>query len=265
LGDLCRAAELPGSPLAGCLSRLTRSYRYAADSGIAQLARCVHAQDADGALRVLRAGYADVTLIDKRIEAGDFPLWSDARRAYAGLARDDRALRLAALDQFRVLSAHRRGPSGVLALNRALAEAVHGGRARSEHYAGRPLLITQNDYASKLFNGDVGVVHPTRRAGPLCAYFRDEGAEVRELSLARLPAHESVYAMTVHKSQGSEFDEVAIVLPERPSPLTSRELLFTAITRARRAARVYAREDVLRAAIARRVARHSGLVDLVAR
>src|SRR5690606_14618073 len=97
------------------------------------------------------------------------------------------------LDQFRVLSAHRRGPSGVIALNRALAEAVHGGRARSEHYAGRPLLITQNDYASKLFNGDVGVVHPTRRAGPLCAYFREESAQVRELSLARLPAHESVY------------------------------------------------------------------------
>ncbi len=265
LSDLCHAAELPESPLAGCLDRLTRSYRYAPDSGIAQLARCVHAQDADGALRILRAGYADVTLIEKRIDAGDFPLWSDARRAYAGLARDDRALRLAALDQFRVLSAHRRGPSGVIALNHALAEAVHGGRARSERYAGRPLLITQNDYASKLFNGDVGVLHPTRRAGPLCAYFRDEGAQVRELSLARLPAHESVYAMTVHKSQGSEFDEVAIVLPEQASPLTTRELLFTAITRAKRAARVYGSESVVRAAIAQRVARHSGLVDLLAR
>jgi exodeoxyribonuclease V alpha subunit len=265
LTDLCVAASEAESPLAHCLSRLTQSYRYAADSGIAQLASRVHAQDAEGALRILRAGYSDVSLVDKRLDAPDCPLWSDVRKSYAGLGRDDRALRLEALDRFRVLCAHRRGPGGVLALNPSLARAVHGGRSSGEHYAGRPLLITQNDYASRLFNGDVGVEHPSRRGGPLCAYFRGETGEVRELSLARLPAHESVYAMTVHKSQGSEFDEVAIVLPETPSPLATRELLFTAITRARRGLRIYASEGVVRAAIAQRVARHSGLVPALAR
>jgi exodeoxyribonuclease V alpha subunit len=263
LSDLCHAASAPESPLAPCLDRLTESHRYSASSGIAQLANRVHAQDADAALGVLRARFTDLTLIEKKLEAPDFPLWQDARKAYGGLCRDDRAERLGALDHYRVLAAHRRGPSGVLQLNGALARAVHGVRVASEHYAGRPLLITQNDYASKLFNGDVGVEHPSRRGGPLCAYFRDETGSARELSLARLPAHESVYAMTVHKSQGSEFDEVAIVLPESESPLTTRELLFTAITRARHAVRIYASEHVLRGAIARRVARHSGLVDLL--
>jgi exodeoxyribonuclease V alpha subunit len=265
LSDLCLAADDPESPLASCLSRLTESYRYAPDSGIAALANRVHGQAADDALRVLRAGHADVSLIEKPMAAPDFPLWADARKSYAGLARDDRAARLAALDQFRVLCAHRRGASGVLALNIALARAVHGTRAGSEHYPGRPLLISQNDYASRLFNGDVGVEHPTRRGGPICAYFRGENAEIRELSLARLPAHESVYAMTVHKSQGSEFDDIAIVLPESASPLVARELLFTAITRARRSVRIYGTETVLRSAIAQRVARHSGLVSALAR
>jgi exodeoxyribonuclease V alpha subunit len=116
-----------------------------------------------------------------------------------------------------------------------------------------------------LFNGDVGIVHLSRRNGPLCAYFRADAGAVRELSLARLPAHESVYAMTVHKSQGSEFDEVAIVLPEAASALATRELLFTAITRARRAVRIYGSEAVVRSAISQRVARHSGLADQLAR
>lgn len=263
LADLCRAASVPESPLAHCLDRLTESHRYGANSGIAQLANRVHAQDADEALHVLRARFTDLTFVDKKPETADFPLWHDARKAYAGLCRDDRDERLGALDHYRVLAAHRRGPSGVLHLNIALARAVHGARVASEHYAGRPLLVTQNDYASKLFNGDVGVEHPSRRGGPLCAYFRDETGAARELSLARLPAHESVYAMTVHKSQGSEFDEVAIVLPEHESPLTTRELLFTAITRARQAVRIYASEPVLRAAIGRRVERYSGLIDLL--
>jgi exodeoxyribonuclease V alpha subunit len=265
LNDLCQAASEPGSPLTACLSRLTVSYRYAADSGIARLAGSVHAQDADEALRVLRAQLPDVTWIDARRDTADFPLWTDARKRYAGLLRDDRAERLSALDHYRVLCAHRRGESGVRELNSELARAVHGARSSSEHYAGRPILISQNDYTSRLFNGDVGVEHSSRRGGPLAAYFRGEGESVRELSLARLPAHESVYAMTVHKSQGSEFDEVAVVLPEAASPLATRELLFTAITRARKSVRIYASEVVLRAAIAQRVARHSGLVARLSR
>ncbi|HVZ31328.1 MAG TPA: ATP-binding domain-containing protein, partial [Polyangiaceae bacterium] len=129
-----------------------------------------------------------------------------------------------------------------------------------------PLLITQNDYATQLFNGDVGVVH--LELGPpreLVACFRAPEGRIRRIALARLPNHESAYAMTVHKSQGSEFDHVAIVLPERPSRILSRELLYTAITRAKRGVSIYANETALRAAIHQRVERSSGLTERLAR
>lgn len=262
LVDLCRAAEREGSVLAGSLSRLRQSYRYAADSGVARLSQAVHAQDADAALELLRQNLADVTFhADPSPQKRDAALAELSRKGYAGLRSAEREERLTVLDRFRVLAAHRRGPAGVGQLSPMLARAVHGMRANSEHYAGRPLMIMQNDYASALFNGDVGVEHPQRRAGPLCAYFRDEAGGIRELSLSRLPPHESVYAMTVHKSQGSEFDQVAVVLPEVCSPLLTRELLFTAITRARQSVHLFGSASVLRAALAQRSDRFSGLVD----
>jgi exodeoxyribonuclease V alpha subunit len=262
LVDLCRAAERPGSELAGCVSRLRQSYRYAEGSGVARLAQAVHTQDADAALQLLGQNLEDVTFsADPNPRRREAALSELARKGYAGLRSSERDERLAALDRFRVLAAHRRGPSGVAMLSPLLARAVHGARTQSEHYAGRPLLITQNDYASALFNGDVGVEHPQRRSGPLCAYFRDEAGAIRELSLSRLPPHESVYAMTVHKSQGSEFDQVAVVLPEVCSPLVTRELLFTAITRARQSVHLFGSPGVLRAALAQRSDRFSGLAD----
>ena len=260
LFDLCQAAAQPGSPLAGCVSPLKQSYRYSEASGIARLASAVHAQDADEVLRLLRAGLPDVAFAAAPAATGKGPLFAQAQKRYAGLRSATVEERLAALDTYRVLCSHRRGPAGVEQLNPPLARAVHGAlRGGSEHYPGRPLLILQNDYTSALFNGDVGVLHQVRRNAALCAYFRSETGAIRELSLARLPQHESVYAMTVHKSQGSEFDEVSIVLPDVGSALLSRELLFTAITRARHGVGIYASESTLRQAVARQAQRSSGL------
>jgi exodeoxyribonuclease V alpha subunit len=238
------------------------SYRYAADSGVALLARAVHAQDVAEVQRVLGAESAwKLTSSSPAPHKRAAALSDLTRKGYQGLRSSERAERLSALDRFRVLAAHRKGPGGVVQLAPQLARAVHGTRANSEHYAGRPLLITQNDYASGLFNGDVGVEHPQKRAGILCAYFRDEVGDVRELTLSRQPPHESVYAMTVHKSQGSEFDQVAVVLPDVCSPVLTRELLFTAITRARHRVHLFGSQSVLRAALAQRSDRFSGLVD----
>jgi exodeoxyribonuclease V alpha subunit len=157
------------------------------------------------------------------------------------------------------LCAHRTGAASVEQLNPRISRAL--GVQRGVSYAGRPIIITQNDYASALFNGDVGVLHQDGDAKrELSACFRESADSVRQISLARLPAHESAYAMTVHKSQGSEFDHVAIVLPERPSRILSRELLYTAITRAKRSVSLYASESALRAAVLQRVERSSGLV-----
>jgi exodeoxyribonuclease V alpha subunit len=133
------------------------------------------------------------------------------------------------------------------------------------------LIVTQNDYQTRLFNGDVGVliaapddptrVHacfPTGRdaARPIGG---DDG--LREIAVARLPPHESAYALSVHKSQGSELDEVAIVLPPDPSPVLCRELLYTAVTRARERVAIYGPEPVLRYALARSIERSTGLGD----
>jgi exodeoxyribonuclease V alpha subunit len=263
LHDICRAAAHGDGPLARSVSELTESHRYGEGSGIASLARAVHAQAIDDVLAILRASLPDVTLHSppKPRELGR-TLERQAREHYAALKSSDVAVRVAALDHFRVLCAHRTGPASVEQLNPALARALGQRGARSGSYPGRPIIITENDYTTGLFNGDVGVIHADgARRRALTACFRVGESTLRRISIARLPSHESAYAMTVHKSQGSEFDHVAIVLPERPSPLLSRELLYTAITRARRSVTLYANEAALRACVLTRVERSSGLAE----
>jgi exodeoxyribonuclease V alpha subunit len=188
----------------------------------------------------------------------------------AATARD----KLRALERYRVLCALRRGPYGQLAINGAIETALRARgilRAPSQRYPSRPLIITQNDYQTRLFNGDVGVLlaaadDPAR----VQAYFpssRDASRPIagddglREIAIARLPPHESAYALSVHKSQGSELDEVALVLPPEPSPVLCRELLYTAVTRARERVSVYGSETIIRYALSRSIERASGLGD----
>jgi exodeoxyribonuclease V alpha subunit len=168
---------------------------------------------------------------------------------------------LDALGQFRMLCAHRRGPYGVATWSAQveawLAAAVPGFAATGSWYVGRPLLVTENDYTLGLYNGDTGVVVA---AGPerLTAVFERRG-EILEFSPARLSAVETVHVMTVHKSQGSQFDTVAALLPDPDSPILTRELLYTAITRARRRLLLVGSEEAVRTAVTRPVARSSGL------
>jgi exodeoxyribonuclease V alpha subunit len=121
-------------------------------------------------------------------------------------------------------------------------------------------MITQNDYTLNLFNGEVGVILPDPDAGQeLRAWFPGENGRWRKFPPPRLPAHETVYALTVHKSQGSEFDRVLLILPDRDAPVLTRELLYTGITRARKGVEIWGREAVFRAAVGRRIQRSSGL------
>jgi exodeoxyribonuclease V alpha subunit len=139
-----------------------------------------------------------------------------------------------------------------------LAEAVDGFGAEGRWYPGRPLLVTENDYALRLYNGDAGVVVATEEEGNVRAAFERRG-EVVEVRPSRLGAVETVYAMTVHKSQGSQFDTAAILLPAPTSPILTRELLYTAVTRAKQRLVLVGTEETVRAAVARPVARASGL------
>ncbi len=176
-------------------------------------------------------------------------------------APEEKLIRMA---DYRVLCAHRRGPVGVEALAARL-DAVAAAERRESSAAGwwpgRMLLVTRNAPDQRLWNGDVGLIEKTD-AG-LRALFADEAGGVRILSAGRLPTHESAIAMSVHKSQGSEFDAVDLVLGTRDSAHFTRELLYTGVTRARETLRVHASEALLRAAIERRVRRDSGLGERV--
>jgi exodeoxyribonuclease V alpha subunit len=163
----------------------------------------------------------------------------------------------------------REGPYGVMALNRTV-EAILRDRGLivpgRPWYRGRPVMITRNDYGLRLFNGDVGVVLPEPAAGgDLRVFFPSVVGAVRKFHPLLLPEHETVYAMTVHKSQGSEFDRVLLVLPDKESPLLTRELIYTGISRARMRVEIWGNEAVFRNAVARRIERTSGLRDALIR
>jgi exodeoxyribonuclease V alpha subunit len=244
---------------------LVTSHRYDARSGIGRLAQAINAGRVETALATLAEGDG-VSLVEpeRRGELAPEIRRRIVERYAAALQEPDARLRLLALEGFRVLCAHRHGPFGVDATN-ALVEGHLAGQGLPASPGlpppGTPLLITRNDHALRLYNGDVGLV--AERDGELQVLFRASGGGDRWLSLARLPAHETAFAMTVHKSQGSEFDEVVVLLPEQPSPVVTRELLYTAVTRARSTVRLHGTRDALRQAIERRTQRSSGLRDLL--
>ncbi len=261
---------VPGTPgehtggLGDCVVQLVHSYRFGPDSGIGRLADAVNRGAADEALALLRdPSLTDVALLEVADESGIEPrVVPLLRRGYSPyLDAGDVAARLEALDHFRVLCAHRRGPGSVEAIN-TLAEAEFTRtswlRPGAVEYPGRPVLLTRNDHTLGLFNGDAGVIAESDDGG-LDAVFPAEDGGTRTLAPSRLPPHETLFATTVHRSQGSEVDEVLVVLPLRPSPILTRELLYTAVTRARAAVTLCASEASLRAAIGRRSQRTSGL------
>ena len=254
--------------LADSVALLDRSYRFGPQSGIGKLARLVNSGDGNAALELMRSGaHTDVA-------------WRTAGSANPGSGLADsvadrlrpffEAVRSGAppgeiftrFDAFRVLCAHRRGPWGATAINRAIEDALdsHGLiAARHPWYAGRPVMISRNDYNLGLFNGDVGIALPDA-AGRVKVFFA-AGDALRSFAPSRLPDHETVYAMTVHKAQGSEFGEVLIVLPPEVSPIVTRELVYTGMTRAMSRVEIWGDEAAFRDAVARRVTRASALEE----
>ena len=228
----------------------------------------MNAGDADAALDLLGAGGAvRFDLIDTpaalnaRIAAHVAPALQPLFEPAEAAANPGAAL--ARLGGFQVLTALRDGPFGVTGVNAAIERALHRRgliRGQAANYPGRPLLVGSNDYALGLFNGDLGLLLPDA-SGALRAWFAGPDGSPRALTPSRLPAHESAYALTVHKSQGSEFGQVLLILPPQPNPLLTRELIYTALTRARDGVTVWGSAATLTAAIGRRLERDSGLAD----
>jgi exodeoxyribonuclease V alpha subunit len=238
--------------------------------GIAALAEAVRRGDADSVMAVLDGRRPDVRWIPVDIAqpgaaAAMAPLRqavvASGRRLFDAARAGQARAALEALGSFRVLCAHRRGPYGAATwmarVEYWLAADIDGFGAEGIWYPGRPLLVTENDYGLRLYNGDTGVV-VSCGAGQVTAAFQ-RGHEVLEFSPTRLVAVDTVHAMTVHKSQGSQFDGVAVLLPGPTSPILTRELLYTAVTRARQQLILAGTEAAVRAAVVRPIARASGL------
>ena len=256
---------------------LQRNYRFASDSNIGLLASEINS--GDGARVLARLTRPSDGSLAWRSDGSDTPT-SESRRAilagYAGYgevvgALASPAVVSAAFSHFRVLCAVREGPRGVNAINHAIA--THFRRTvqhpldpglRFAWYPGRPVMVLRNDYVLKLFNGDIGIALPDAH-GTLHVYFPDEAGGFRAIAPARLPEHETAFAMTVHKSQGSEFDEVCVVLPGEQSRVLTRELLYTAVTRARARLSITGSATVVGRAVETVTHRVSGLVTRLRR
>ncbi len=173
---------------------------------------------------------------------------------------------LAQIQKACILTPLRHGPYGVEGLN-VLLQSLHRnalGLPESENYfSGQPVIITENNYIHRLFNGDVGILYTEpEKVGPLYAYFQgNEDEPIRRFPISGLPTHELAYALTVHKSQGSEYDTVQLVLPETESPILTRELFYTALSRSRNEVVIWGTADTVSQAINHRTHRNSGILD----
>jgi exodeoxyribonuclease V alpha subunit len=251
-------------PLAGHRVQLQRGYRQSEELDLAPLADAVRNGDADTALSLLRS--RSLRGVDFHEDA-TAPLAPTTRTLllthWRGMAAEsDPAAALAAADRLRLLTALREGPQGAATLNAQIEEALAGVH-REVYFHGRLLLITENSYRHGLFNGDVGICL-RQPDGATAVFFPGGGEGVRGFHPAALPAHLSAFALTVHKAQGSEFDQAWVVLPRQDARTLTRELLYTAITRARRQVHLFAHEDVLRAALSRQAQRVAGLTERLA-
>lgn len=256
--------------LSGCIVFLEKNYRFSNKSGIHRLSRAVVQGEGDAVMAILRSG-----AFDDLQWVGANPVKGWESRLSAAIVKGfgpcvnarDPEQALKALEGFRILSAVNHGSFGVTGLN-AFAETlfrrrgwIPGGRQRyAAGYPGRPILITRNLHELRLFNGDTGVIWHAPDGG-LHSVFPEADGECRRVAVSRLPEHETAYAVTVHKAQGSEFDEVLLILPEPDTPVLTRELLYTGITRARHRLTLYAGEGAIRRAVSRRIQRRSGLKD----
>ena len=261
-----KRAPKPG--IQDCIIQLEKNYRFGSDSGIGAVSHAVNIGDGDRAIEFIKRGaYKDITWKTLAHSNDLPPLMKDIIIQGYGdyLKARDPFEAFEIFEGFRILSALREGPFGVVALN-ALAEQIlrEEGliKPTMRWYAGRPVLITKNDYTLQLFNGDMGIVLSDYGVNnELRAFFPATDGTLKKFHPFRLPEHETVYAMTVHKSQGSEFDSVLLLLPDTESPVLTRELIYTGITRAKKRVEIWGNEHVFRTSVSRYIERASGLRD----
>jgi exodeoxyribonuclease V alpha subunit len=273
LGDKDQLASVEsGSVLSDLISvlpensvELLKTYRF--DDNIKRLAESVKKGDVDYAWRLLLdAEVSNVSLIP----SDPINYIADKYRSFMEEVHQGESVDIADIFQtftrFQVLCGVHHGSRGVSSINKRveLHLARQGfGCEPGRWYSGRPVLVTQNDYSLDLFNGDIGICMRDGNSEETRVWFQRGDGSLRSYSPWRLPRCETVYAMTIHKSQGSEFDEVLVLLPEEDNRILSRELIYTAITRAKKVVRITGDKDILGVALARNIIRTSGLTDFL--
>lgn len=268
MGEPHQAAASDGnSGIRNCIVELKKSYRFGSESGIGALSRAVHSGEADRSLALaLSDDYPDISWRDlpDPLETGIRLAVLNGYTEYLKSCNEP-AEAFRRFEQFRILCALREGPFGASVMNRIIEEILKRQKLITpdkRFYRGRPVMITGNDYRLGLFNGDIGLVLPDSQTGSdLRVFFPESGGRFKTFHPLRLPEHETVYTMTVHKSQGSEFDKVLLLLPDRESPVLTRELIYTGITRAKSKVEIWGRRSVFKTAICSRIQRMSGLRD----
>lgn len=273
--DLCssvstrKATKEVRSALADSLILLRTSYRFQNNSGIASLAAAVKNSSLEQIDRITEGAFADVEAVQytgvkriqwlkKQIKEGFQPMLTASSPEQA----------FAAMEAFRFLCALRKGPDGVEGINILVTQVLRRAGLiaghKTEWYQGRPIIILRNQYELRLFNGDTGILWQDKH-GHLRAWFRRADNSLSSISPARLPEHETAYSITVHKAQGSEFDQVLLLLPEEDSRVLGQELLYTGITRARNRLLLCATRERIATTVRRKTQRYSGLAEKLQR
>ena len=268
--ELQNYVQSAGHPLRDRLCLLRKSYRFAADSGIGKLAEAVNNGDVKAAHAVWAQDYRDIRLHsdEQRLEMA---ISVAAKGYHAYLAKlaepitSENAIDLLkAFNQIRLLCALHDGPWGINGMNQAIGQRLQAqGKLQmsGEWFAGRPVMIIENDYGLGLYNGDIGIAASDGER--LRVWFVLPDGKAHGFLPSRLPAHDTAWAMTVHKSQGSEFTHTLLLLPPEVNPLLTRELLYTGITRAREQLDLFATPEVLALMVRKQTERYSGLVTML--
>jgi exodeoxyribonuclease V alpha subunit len=270
--------EVWGSPLADHFVQLRKSYRFQETSGIMALSQSIIEGNAEQTLNLFRQGnYKDIVWMELK---GDLEDQRKNRQqylrecilegygGYLNFSEESYRDIFQAFSRFRILCALVKGDRGVQGMNLFVEKVLkQEGVIHPENlwYWGRPIMITKNDYSLQLFNGDIGITLRDPLQKGLKVYFQEASGQIRSFLPQRLPEHETAFATTVHKSQGSEFDQVVLVLPEHFSSILTQELAYTAVTRAKRLVKILGEESILLRLMEFRENRVSGLKEYLKR
>jgi exodeoxyribonuclease V alpha subunit len=239
---------------------LKKSYRFHGE--IKQLADAVNAQAAEKAWQLLEKGQQQIALLNE--DPIDFI--AEQYSYYLLLIKNNSSYQdiFSAFNQFQVLCSHRHGENGVIEINQKVEEKLFQQnkiQIKGQWYVGRPIMVTQNDTGMMLFNGDIGICLHNKETANLNVFFLRSDGSIKKVLPSRVPAHETVFSMTIHKSQGSEFEQCLCILPSQLNSIVSKELIYTAITRTKAKLKIKSSYSVFCQAVKQKVERTGGLYE----